>query len=513
MNTFNETTKAEQANNYQLPPIELLNDYVPEDFAVTEEELIAKKDAIAEVLNDYQIAFNKISATVGSTVTLFEVVPATGVRLSKVKCLGDDIVMSLATIGVRTIIPIPGRGTIGIEVPNNKPQIVPIRSVIASKQFQESNYELPIAIGKTCDNKMVAFDLTKAPHLIVAGAAGQGKTVAINTILTSLLYKKRPSELKLVLIDPKRVELSLYKPLENHFLAKMPNVNDAIIADTQTIVSTLQSLCTEMDSRYDLMKNSGCRNIREYNSNFVNQKLNPDGGHRYLPYIVVIIDEYADLVLNAGKDREVELPMARLAQLARAVGIHLIIATQRPTTNVITGLIKANFPARIAFRVMSQIDSRTILDAPGANQLIGRGDMLIAMGGSEITRVQCAIADNNEIERVIDYISNQPGVEDADILPEVVPQQVPQQDDYVVDLSRLDPLFEEAARVVVLCQQGSTALIQRTFSLGYNRAGRIMDQLEAAGIVGPFLGSRARSVLIPDELALERVLERLDKNK
>ncbi|MBP5667623.1 MAG: DNA translocase FtsK, partial [Salinivirgaceae bacterium] len=340
------------------------------------------------------------------------------------------------------------------------------------------------------------------------GAAGQGKTVAINTILTSLLYNKRPSELKLVLIDPKRVELSLYKPLENHFLAKMPNVDDAIIADTQTIVSTLQSLCTEMDSRYDLMKNSGCRNIREYNSNFVNQKLNPDGGHRYLPYIVVIIDEYADLVLNAGKDREVELPLARLAQLARAVGIHLIIATQRPTTNVITGLIKANFPARIAFRVMSLIDSRTILDAPGANQLIGNGDMLIQVGG-EMVRVQCAIADKNEIDLVVEYISNQVSDEETNILPEVVPQQT----NYVVDLSRLDSLFEKAARVVLLCQQGSTSLIQRAFSIGYIRAGLIMDQLEAAGIVGPYQAGNVRDVLIPDELALEEVLERLDKNK
>jgi len=509
MNTFNETTNAEQANNYQLPPIELLNDYVPEDFAVTEEELIAKKDAIAEVLNDYQIAFNKISATVGPTVTLFEIVPAKGVRLSKVRCFEEDIVSSLATIGVRTIIPIPGRGTIGIEIPNNKPQIVPIRSVIASKQFQESNYELPIAIGKTFDNKMVAFDLTKAPHLILAGASGQGKTVAINTILTSLLYKKRPSELKLVLIDPKRVELSPYKPLEKHFLAKMPNVEDAIITDTQTIASTLQSLCTEMDARYDLLKNSGCRNIREYNAKFINKQMKTEDGHRYLPYIVVVIDEIANLIVTAGK--EFELPLARLAQFARAVGIHLIIATQRPTTDVITNLIKANFPARIAFRVMSLIDSRTILDAPGANQLIDRGDMLIQVG-CETTRVQCAIADNNEIERVIDYISNQPGVEDADILSEVVPQQVPQQNDYVVDLSRLDPLFEEAARVVVL-NQCSTALIQRTFSIGYIRAGRIMDQLEAAGIVGPFLGSRAREVLIPDELVLEEVLERLDKKE
>ena len=510
MNTFNENAKAEQANNYQLPPIDLLNDYVPEGATVTEEELTAKKDAIVKVLNDYEIAFDKISATVGPTVTLFEVVPAKGVRLSKVKCFGDDIVLSLATIGVRAIVPIPGRGTIGIEVPNNKPQIVPIRSMIASKKFQESNYELPVAIGKTIDNEPFVFDLTKTPHIIVAGAMGQGKTVAINTILTSLLYKKRPSELKLVLIDPKRVELSPYRPLEKQFLAKLSNGENAIVSDTQTIVSTLQSLCAEMECRYNLLKNSGCRNIREYNTKFANQKLNAEDGHRYLPYIVVVIDEFADLVLNAGKDREFELPLARLAQLARAAGIHLIIATNRPTTNVITGLIKANFPTRIAFRVMSQIDSRTILDAPGANQLVGNGDMLIQSCG-ETTRVQCTIADKNEIDRVVEYISNQPSSESENTLPEAIPLPQ-QQNDYVVDLSRLDSLFEKAARIVVLCQQGSTSLIQRAFSIGYIRAGRIMDQLEAAGIVGPYQGSKARDVLVPDELALEKVLERLDSD-
>ena len=509
MNTFNENAKAEQTNNYQLPPIDLLNDYVPEGATVTEEELTAKKDAIVKVLNDYEIAFDKISATVGPTVTLFEVVPAKGVRLSKVKCFGDDIVLSLATLGVRAIIPIPGRGTIGIEVPNNKPQIVPIRSVIASKKFRESNYELPVAIGKTIDNEPFVFDLTKTPHLIVAGATGQDKTEAIDTILTSLLYKKRPSELKLVLIDPKRVELSPYKPLEKHFLAKLSNGENAIVTDTQTIVSTLQSLCAEMECRYNLLKNVGRRNIIEYNTKYVNQKLNAEDGHRYLPYIVVVIDEYAALALNASKDREFELPLARLAQLARAVGIHLIIATNRPTTNVITGLIKANFPARIAFRVMSLIDSRTILDAPGANQLVGNGDMLIAMGGGEITRVQCAFADKNEIDRVVEYISNQPSSESDNTLPEAIPLPQ-QQNDYVVDLSKLDPLFKEAARIVVLHQQGSTSLIQRTFSLGYNRTGRIIDQLEAAGIVGPYQGSKARDVLIPDELALDKLLESLD---
>ena len=494
--------------NYRLPSLDLLNDYEQKNTSVTEEELIANKDKIVETLNDYKIQIAKINATVGPTVTLYEIVPAKGIKISKIKNLSDDIALSLAALGIRIIAPIPGRGTIGIEVPNAKPQTVAMRTVLASKVFQESKYELPVAIGKTITNETFTFDLTKAPHLLVAGATGQGKSVGLNAILTSLLYKKHPAQLKLVLVDPKKVELTLYKSLEKYFLAKLPDADEAIITDTQKVVNTMQSLCIEMDKRYDLLKEASCRNIKEYNAKFIERRLNPAKGHHYLPYIVVVIDEFADLIMTAGK--EVELPIARLAQLARAIGIHLIVATQRPTTNVITGLIKANFPARIAFKVMSMIDSRTILDAPGANQLIGRGDMLIAMGGSENTRVQCAFVDTPELEKIMQHIEQQQSYTGAYELPEYVPEGGASggigED---VDLSKRDPLFEEAARIIVISQQGSTSLIQRKFSIGYNRAGRLVDQLEAAGIVGPFQGAKAREVLIPDELSLDRLLETL----
>ncbi|MBO7478350.1 MAG: DNA translocase FtsK [Salinivirgaceae bacterium] len=493
--------------NYRLPGLDLLNDYEQNNTSVTEEELIANKNKIVETLNDYKVQIDKINATVGPTVTLYEIVPAKGYRISKIKSLGDDIALSLAALGIRIIAPIPGRGTIGIEVPNEKKQTVAMRTVLASKKFQESKFDLPVAIGKTITNETFTFDLTKAPHLLVAGATGQGKSVGLNAILTSLLYKKHPAQLKLVLVDPKKVELTLYKALEKYFLAKLPDAEDAIITDTQKVVNTMQSLCIEMDTRYDLLKNASCRNIKEYNEKFINRHLNPEKGHHYLPYIVVVIDEFADLIMTAGK--EVELPIARLAQLARAIGIHLIVATQRPTTNVITGLIKANFPARIAFKVMSMIDSRTILDAPGANQLIGRGDMLIAMGGSEMTRVQCAFVDTPELEKIMQHIEQQQSYTGAYELPEYTPEGSASGGAEDVDLSKRDPLFEEAARIIVISQQGSTSLIQRKFSIGYNRAGRIVDQLEAAGIVGPFEGSKARQVLIPDELSLDRLLETL----
>ena len=494
--------------NYRLPGLDLLNDYEQNNTSVTEDELIANKNKIVETLNDYKVQIDKINATVGPTVTLYEIVPAKGYRISKIKSLGDDIALSLAALGIRIIAPIPGRGTIGIEVPNEKKQTVAMRTVLASKKFQESKFDLPVAIGKTITNETFTFDLTKAPHLLVAGATGQGKSVGLNAILTSLLYKKHPAQLKLVLVDPKKVELTLYKALEKYFLAKLPDAEDAIITDTQKVVNTMQSLCIEMDARYDLLKNASCRNIKEYNEKFINRHLNPEKGHRYLPYIVVVIDEFADLIMTAGK--EVELPIARLAQLARAIGIHLIVATQRPTTNVITGLIKANFPARIAFKVMSMIDSRTILDAPGANQLIGRGDMLIAMGGSEMTRVQCAFVDTPELEKIMQHIEQQQSYTGAYELPEYTPEGGGDGSGLEdVDLSKRDSMFEEAARIIVINQQGSTSLIQRKFSIGYNRAGRIMDQLEAAGIVGPYQGSKARDVLIPDELSLDRLLETL----
>jgi DNA segregation ATPase FtsK/SpoIIIE, S-DNA-T family len=491
-------------SNYKFPKIDHLEKHDEENGSVTEEELISNKNKIVDTLNNYKIQIDKIKATIGPTVTLYEIVPAPGVRISKIKNLEDDIALSLAALGIRIIAPMPGKGTIGIEVPNLKPDVVSMRTIIASKKFQETDYELPLALGKTISNETFTVDLTKMPHLLVAGATGQGKSVGLNAIITSLLYKKHPSQLKFVMVDPKKVELTLYSKLERHFLAKLPDTEEPIITDTQKVVNTLNSLTIEMDQRYDLLKKAHARNIKEYNKKFIDRKLNPEKGHRFLPYIVVIIDEFADLIMTAGK--EVELPIARLAQLARAIGLHLIIATQRPTTNIITGLIKANFPARLAFRVMSSIDSRTILDAPGANQLIGRGDMLIS-AGSDMVRIQCAFVDTPEIELITDYIGQQQGYPDALLLPEYVDEAASSIGE--VDLSKRDALFDDAARIIVLNQQGSTSLIQRKFSIGYNRAGRIIDQLEAAGVVGPFEGSKARQVLIPDEYSLEQLLNNL----
>lgn len=494
-----------ELSSYQRPPIELLEDY-KSNHRVTEEELIANKEKIVNTLANYKIQIESIKATTGPTVTLYEIVPAPGIKISKIKNLEDDIALSLAALGIRIIAPIPGRGTIGIEVPNQKPDVVSMLSILRSAKFQEAKFDLPIGLGKTISNENFVVDLAKMPHLLVAGATGQGKSVGLNAILTSLLYKKHPSELKLVMVDPKKVELTLYSKIERHFLAKIPDSEDAIITDTQKVIYTLNSLCIEMDSRYDLLKKAQVRNIKEYNEKFISRRLNPNNGHRFLPYIVVVIDEFADLIMTAG--REIETPIARLAQLARAIGIHLVIATQRPTTNIITGVIKANFPARIAFRVTSMIDSRTILDQPGANQLIGRGDMLISTG-SDLTRVQCAFVDTPEVERITDFISNQRGYLTAYMLPEYVPEG---QGDAAssVDLEKRDSLFDEAARLIVQNQQGSTSLIQRKFSIGYNRAGRIVDQLEAAGIIGPFEGSKARQVLITDELSLEHLLNDLN---
>ncbi len=492
-------------SGYQRPPIELLEEYKTNDLTVSNDELISNKNKIVETLANYKIQIDKIKATIGPTVTLYEIVPAPGVRISKIKNLEDDIALSLAALGIRIIAPIPGKGTIGIEVPNLNPEVVSMLSIIKSAKFQESKFELPLALGKTISNETFMLDLTKLPHLLVAGATGQGKSVGLNAMLASMLYKKHPSQLKFVLVDPKKVELNIYSKIERHFLAKLPDAEEPIITDTQKVIYTLNSLCNEMDSRYDLLKLAHVRNIKEYNEKFVSRRLNPQKGHKFLPYIVVVIDEFADLIMTAG--REIETPIARLAQLARAIGIHLIIATQRPTTNIITGVIKANFPARIAFRVSSMIDSRTILDCPGANQLIGRGDMLVSTG-NDLIRVQCAFVDTPEIERITDFIGNQRGYTSAFLLPEYKGDESVEGND--VDLSKKDDLFEEAARVIVMNQQGSTSLIQRKFSIGYNRAGRIIDQLEAAGIVGPFEGSKARQVLITDEMSLEHILNNLN---
>ncbi|WP_303182116.1 DNA translocase FtsK [uncultured Butyricimonas sp.] len=490
-------------SNYQYPPLDLLEEYASNASKVTAEELEENKNTIVETLRQYKIEITKIKATIGPTVTLYEIVPAPGIKISKIKNLEDDIALSLAALGIRIIAPIPGAGTIGIEVPNQKPEIVSMRGVIASKKFQESKYALPVALGRTISNEPYTFDLAKMPHLLVAGATGQGKSVGLNAIITSLLYKKHPSQLKFVMVDPKKVELSIYSVIEKHFLAKLPDAEEAIITDNDKVVATLNSLCIEMDSRYDLLKLAHVRNIKEYNEKFVKRQLNPNNGHRYLPYIVVVVDEFADLIMTAGK--EVEQPIARIAQLARAVGIHMIIATQRPSTNIITGVIKANFPARVAFKVASMIDSRTILDSPGANQLIGRGDMLISKD-SEMVRVQCAFVDTPEVDAVTKFIADQQGYPEAYMLPEYV-SDTENGINSDVDLGMKDPLFEEAARLVVNTQQGSTSSIQRRFSIGYNRAGRIIDQLEAAGIVGPFEGSKARQVLIPDEYSLEHILK------
>ena len=496
-------------SRYKFPTIDLLNKAGDDTLSVDRDEQNTKKDSIIQALRNFGIEISSIKATVGPTITLYEITPAPGVRISKIKNLEDDIALTLAAFSTRIIAPMPGKGTIGIEIPNANPQIVSMHSVIGSRKFQECTYELPVAIGKTITNEIFMFDLCKMPHLLVAGATGMGKSVGLNAIITSLLYKKHPAELKLVMVDPKKVELSIYSSIEKHFLAKLPDGEDAIITDVTKVVQTLKSLCVEMDTRYDLLKAAGVRNLREYNEKFINRTLNPEKGHKYMPYIVVIIDEFGDLIMTAGK--EVELPIARLAQLARAVGIHMIIATQRPTTNIITGTIKANFPARIAFRVSAMIDSRTILDRPGANQLIGRGDMLF-LQGSDPVRVQCAFVDTPEVERIGNYISDQQGYPTAFYLPEYVDENAgdgSNLDD--VDLKRLDPMFEDAARLVVIHQSGSTSLIQRKFSIGYNRAGRIMDQLEKAGIVGPVDGSKPRQVLCADEMDLEFKLKALNE--
>jgi DNA segregation ATPase FtsK/SpoIIIE, S-DNA-T family len=491
--------------SFKFPPVSLLEHYKSADTSVSKEELINNKNKIVETLGNYKIQIDKITATIGPTVTLYEIVPAPGIRISKIKNLEDDIALSLSALGIRIIAPIPGRGTIGIEVPNQNPEVVSMRSVISSVKFQEARYELPIVLGKTISNETYVVDLTRMPHLLIAGATGQGKSVGLNAILTSLLYKKHPAQLKFVLIDPKKVELTVYSKIERHYLAKLPDTEEAIITDTQKVIHTLQSLTIEMDERYNLLKEAHVRNIKEYNGKFIARRLNPEKGHRYLPYIVVIIDEFADLIMTAG--REIETPLARLAQLARAIGIHLVIATQRPTTNIITGVIKANFPSRIAFRVTSMMDSRTILDTPGANQLIGRGDMLIT-AGSDMIRLQCAFIDTPEIDRITEYIGSQKGYSTAHYLPEYNDESGSEAAE--VDLRKRDEIFDDAARLVVQHQQGSTSLIQRKFSIGYNRAGRIIDQLEAAGIVGAFEGSKARQVLIKDEYSLEQLLRDLD---
>ena len=490
--------------SYKFPTLDLLQDHKFGNAEVKNEELVANKNKIVETLRHYKIEITKIRATIGPTITLYEIVPAPGVRISKIKNLEDDIALSLAALGIRIVAPIPGRGTIGIEVPNQNPETVSMHSIIRSKKFVESNFELPIALGKTISNETYMVDLVKMPHILVAGATGQGKSVGINVIITSLLYKKHPAQLKFVFIDPKKVELNIYSVLEKHYLAKLPDAEDPVITDIQKVKNTLNSVNIEMDSRYDLLKAAHARNIKEYNKKFISRKLNPEKGHKFMPYIVVIIDEFADLIMTAGK--EIELPIARIAQLARAVGIHMVIATQRPSTNIITGVIKANFPARIAFKVASMIDSRTILDSPGANQLIGRGDMLIA-SGSEMTRVQCAFVDTPEVDKIVNYISEQRGYPTAFLLPEYVGEDEVSPGD--VDLKNRDELFEDAARIVVVNQMGSTSSLQRKFQIGYNRAGRLMDQLEAAGIVGPSEGSKARQVLIQDEYTLEQLLNSL----
>ncbi|MGV3705104.1 MAG: DNA translocase FtsK 4TM domain-containing protein [Arcticibacter sp.] len=495
-------------SSYSYPPLDLLENYKSNKIQVDANELEANKNKIVETLNHYNIEIDKIKATIGPTVTLYEIIPAPGVRISKIKNLEDDIALSLAALGIRIIAPMPGKGTIGIEVPNRNPEMVAMRSIMNTEKFQNTTMDLPIALGKTISNEVYIADLAKMPHLLVAGATGQGKSVGINSILVSLLYKMHPSQLKFVLVDPKKVELTLFRKIERHFLAKLPGEEDAIITDTKKVINTLNSLCIEMDLRYDLLKNAQVRNLKEYNQKFVNRKLNPEEGHRFLPFIVLIIDEFADLMMTAGK--EVETPIARLAQLARAVGIHLVIATQRPSVNIITGTIKANFPARLAFRVLSKIDSRTILDSGGADQLIGRGDMLLATG-SELIRLQCAFVDTPEVERISDYIGEQRGYSSAWMLPEYVDENGEAGGMKDFDASNRDPLFEDAARLIVMHQQGSTSLIQRKLKLGYNRAGRIIDQLEAAGVVGPFEGSKAREVLLPDDYALEQFLDNLDK--
>jgi len=493
--------------NFQMPKIDLLKDYGNEEISVNKEELEENKNKIVGLLKNFNVGISEIKATIGPTVTLYEIVPEAGIRVSAIKKLQDDIALNLSALGIRIIAPMPGKGTIGIEVPRKNPAMVSMRSVIASQKFQNSDMDLPVVFGKTISNEIFMADLAKMPHLLMAGATGQGKSVGINAILTSLLYKKHPSELKFVMVDPKKVELTLYSKIERHYLAKLPDADDAIITDTNKVINTLNSLCVEMDTRYELLKSAFCRTIKEYNKKFQERKLNPENGHRYLPYIVLVVDEFADLIMTAGK--EVEHPIARLAQLARAVGIHLIVATQRPSVNVITGMIKANFPARAAFRVISSVDSRTILDSPGADQLIGKGDMLY-FNGNEILRLQCAFVDTPEVERIADYIGEQKGYGSAFLLPEYTSEE-PSSSAGTFDPNEKDALFEDAARIVVSTQQGSTSMLQRQLKLGYNRAGRIMDQLEASGIVGGFNGAKAREVLMSDLHSLEQYLEELRK--
>tara|TARA_B100000767_G_scaffold227163_1_gene217058 strand:+ start:2290 stop:4626 length:2337 start_codon:yes stop_codon:yes gene_type:complete len=489
-----------ELSKYVFPTLDLLKDYGDGSIFINQEELEANKIKIVETLKNYKIVIAQIKANIGPTVTLYEIVPAAGIRISKIKNLEDDIALSLSALGIRIIAPIPGKGTIGIEVPNQKPSIVSMRSVIASQKFQNAQMELPIALGKTISNETFVVDLAKMPHLLMAGATGQGKSVGLNAVLTSLLYKKHPAEVKFVLVDPKKVELNIYNKIERHYLAKLPDSEDSIITDNTKVIHTLNSLCIEMDNRYELLKNGMCRNLKEYNTKFKARKLNPDDGHCFLPYIILVVDEFADLIMTAGK--EVETPIARLAQLARAIGIHLIIATQRPSVNVITGIIKANFPARIAFRVTSKIDSRTILDNGGADQLIGRGDMLYTQG-NDLTRIQCAFVDTPEVEKVVEFIGGQKAYAQAHLLPEFAGEESSSLD---IDINDRDALFRDAAEVIVNAQQGSASLLQRKLKLGYNRAGRIIDQMEAAGIVGPFEGSKARQVLIPDLNSLEQLL-------
>ena len=494
--------------DFKLPPLDLLNDYHDDTIKVDKEELEANKNKIVETLNHYSISIIRIKATIGPTVTLYEIVPAPGIRISKIKNLEDDIALSLSAMGIRIIAPIPGKGTIGIEVPNRNPKIVSMRSILASEKFQHNQYDLPFGLGKTIANESFVADLTKMPHILMAGATGQGKSVGLNAIITSLLYRKHPAELKFILVDPKKVELTLYSKIERHYLAKLPDTEEAIITDTRVVVRTLNSLSIEMDNRYELLKDAQVRNMKEYNRKFIARKLNPNHGHRYLPYLVLVVDEFADLIMMAGK--EIEGPITRLAQLSRAVGIHLIIATQRPSVNIITGTIKANFPARIAFRVISKVDSRTILDTGGADQLVGRGDMLLSTG-SDIIRLQCAFIDTPEVEEVTSYIGAQRAFPQAWQLPEFYEEDTNNKVDF--NANERDELFEDAARIIVQNQQGSTSLLQRKLKLGYNRAGRIIDQLEAAGIVGSFEGSKAREVKVANEMALEQFLKDLELNK
>ena len=496
-----------ELRDYKFPTLDLLNDYGDKRAEVSNEELEANKNKIVSTLGNYGIQIDKIKATIGPTVTLYEIVPAAGVRISKIKNLEDDIALSLAALGIRIIAPIPGKGTIGIEVPNKKPETVSMKSVLSSEKFQNNKYALPCAIGKTISNETYVFDLAKMPHILMAGATGQGKSVGLNAIIASLLYSKHPTDLKFIMVDPKKVELTLYNRIERHYLAKLPDNEDAIITDVKQVVRTLNSLCIEMDQRYDLLKAAQCRNIIEYNEKFKTRRLLPSEGHRYLPYIVLVVDEFADLIMTAG--REVESPIARLAQLARAIGIHLIIATQRPSVNIITGSIKANFPARIAFRVISQVDSKTILDQSGANQLVGRGDMLLSTG-NDMVRLQCAFIDTPEVEEITTFIGEQRGFSEPFLLPEVPDDEGNGEGGDFEDGNERDPLFEDAARIVVQTQQGSTSMIQRKLKLGYNRAGRIIYQLEAAGILGPFSGSKAREVKVANEFALEQILKDLE---